>query len=230
MVQLYLVPKWFVNISILIELIITLVSFGISYFSFRVYRLTKEREIKFFSLGFLAVALGYLTWLVLNLIMLTDIGGDISSLRISRINFIGAVLLIAYFALFLIGWSTLNYATFKVKSFRNYTLIVGLSLLAVYSAINKASAFYLVSILLSLIMASHYYFEYFDNRNPRRLLVFSSFLLIFISRVELYLSSNSYMHYIAGHSVELVGYMILLINLIMVVKNGQEKKQVRNYS
>ena len=89
---------------------------------------------------------------------------------------------------------------------------------------NKATSFYTISLFLVLVMVAHYYLEYFRKKTIPRLMTFFSFLLIFISRAELYFSSQSYAHYIVGHSVELVGYLILLINLIFVMKNGKEKK------
>jgi len=224
MVQLYLIPEWFVNISILMELIVTLVAFGIAFVSWRVYRITNERDIQLFSLGFLSIAISYLLWSLLNWIMLKHVELNIEALRVSRIEILGATLLISYFALFVIGWVTLNYATFKSKGIRNYVLLVGLALLTIYLSANKATAFYIATIFLSMIMMAHYYLEYFRKKNVRRLLTFFSFLLIFISRAELFFSSQSYAHYIAGHSIEMVGYIILLVNLIIVMKNGQEKK------
>ena len=206
------------------EIIITLVSFGISFFSWKVYRITNEREIKFFSLGFLSISVSYLFWSALNMIMLTKLGGDLIIMRVSRINYLGAGLLVSYFALLLLGFVTLNYATFKTRSFRNYILLVGLSLLTVLLSSNKATAFYVTSIFLVLVMASHYYLEYFSKRSVRRLLTFISFLLMFVGRAELYLGADSYVHYMIGHSVELLGYAILLVNLLVVLKNGKEKK------
>ncbi len=225
MVQLYLIPYWVVNISIFMELIVTLVCFGIAYVSWRVYNITEERDIKFFSFGFLSIAVSYLLWSALNFLMLKNADIGIEVLRVSRIELLGAGLLISYFGLFIVGWVTLNYATFKSKGFRNYLLLVGLGLIGVYLSLNKATAFYTVSLFLVLMMASHYYLEYFRKRTVPRLMTFFSFLLILISRVELYFSSQSYSHYIIGHTVELIGYFILLINLIIVMKNGKEKKQ-----
>ncbi|MEK6919015.1 MAG: hypothetical protein AABW73_03165 [Nanoarchaeota archaeon] len=224
MVQLYLIPEWFINISILMELIITLVSFGIAFISWKVYKISNEREVKFFSLGFLSIAISYLLWSILNLVMLTGAGGGISALKVSRIQTLGATLLVSYFVLLIIGWVTLNYATFKSKGLRNYVLLIGLSLLTVYLSANKAVAFYYVSIFLVFMMLVHYYLEYFRRRNVRRLLTFISFLLILIGRLELFFSADSYLHYMIGHSVELLGYGVLLINLLTVLKSGQEKK------
>lgn len=224
MVQLYLTPDWFVNIAIFMELIITLVSFGIAFVSWKVYKITNEREIKFFSLGFLAISASYLLWSILNWLMLKSDNVGLFALRVSRIEVLGALLLASYFGLLIIGWITLNYATFKSRGLRNYVLLVGLGLLTVYLSVNKAVAFYYVLIFLTLMMVAHYYLEYFRKRNYRRLITFFSFLLILVGRGELYLGANSYVHYIIGHSVELLGYFLLLINLVVVLKNGQEKK------
>jgi len=223
MVQVYLIPQWFVATSILMELVVTLISFAISYFAWKIYRITKEREIKFFSIGFLSIAIAYLMWSLLNLVMLTDIGGDIRSLAVTRVNYLGAGLLAAYFALFIAGWYTLNYASFRTKSIRAFILPIIIGFIAIYISVNKATAFYLVSLALIFFMVAHYYVEYFRRKNARRFLTFASFLLIFISRAELFFSPNSYLHYAVGHSVELIGYVLLLINLFIILKNGQKK-------
>src|SRR3989344_8180148 len=157
MVQLYLIPDWFVNISILMELIVTIVCFGIAYVSWKVYTITDERDIKFFSLGFLSIALAYFLWSALNFMMLKNAGLGVEVLRISRLELLGAGLLISYFGLFIVGWITLNYATFKSKGLRNYALLIGLGLIGVYFSLNKATSFYTISLFLVLVMVAHYY-------------------------------------------------------------------------
>ena len=140
------VPKWFFGTSIFMSFLITLITLAVSFYSFQIFRLCRKKEIGFFGLGFLMISLSYVFWSIINLLVILNF-------QISQ-N-LGVFLLYGYFLLFIAGFATLTFTTFKIKGKRAYLLFVTLSVLALILAFEKASAFFIVSIILLVFIIYH---------------------------------------------------------------------------
>jgi len=224
MVLSFPIPAWFIQISILIELIITVISMAIAFTALKIYSICRQRELKIFGLGFLLISVSYILWSGLNLLFLAELDFIKGLVDLNKITNIGVILLFGYFILFLIGLATLAFMTLKIKGKRAYLLIVILSLLPLILNPKETSYFFITSLVLLFFIAAYYGAAWFARRKTKRLISFTAFSLLFLARVELLFASKNYFHYIIGNVGELIAYLLLLINLVFIIKNGKKKK------
>lgn len=214
----YIIPNWFFGFDIAMEILFAIITFLVAIFAFRVGRLTKERKIKLFGMSFLLIGLSYLLWAGINF-WFANLGPDgLQDLTIQGVTLIGTLSLYAYTILFTSGLATLAYLTCDVKKGKVYYLVFGLSLLVLFSSFNKLAMFSVLSIFLISVITYHYFEEYLKNKNKKSLLVLVAFLFLFVGNIAFIYSSVYYQAYVAGHVLELVAYVLILINLIKTVK------------
>lgn len=218
MSQLYLIPSWFFEFGIILELLFALITLAVAIYSFFVYKYCLERECKLFGLGFLAIAFSYFSWAFVSWYVpfrLKAQGGVVSLDGLSELVTIG-VYLHAFF--FLVGLTTLTYLTFDIKGKRNYSLILSLVLVLLIFASQKIIAFYFTCALLLLYVLFYYGRGYIDGEGPRNPFLFLAFLFLFLGSVDFTLSAVNHVHYVVGHIFYLVGYGFILINFIMMLR------------
>ncbi|PIN91228.1 hypothetical protein COU61_02365 [Candidatus Pacearchaeota archaeon CG10_big_fil_rev_8_21_14_0_10_35_13] len=222
-------PEWFLNLSLIFQLLLTIISLGIGIVSLRINSYCKSREYKLFGAGFILIALSYVFWTGLNLFVLTRIREGVEALELTTIATIGAVMLYTYFLLFIIGLITLTYLNLDIKGIRAYLLLVALGILPVILSTEKALAFFIITALLILFMTTHYLRVYQKKKTVNRLMTLSAFALLFISRIDYFYSNTNHIHYVLGHSIEIIAYLLLLINLVLAMKKASNpQKRVRN--
>jgi len=220
-----MVPKWFVGYTLGLELIFAIVTLCVSLLAFKVYKITKEREPKLFSIGFLSIFFSYIIWFALNLVALFELNESTEALNIgtaiSLIN-LGAY---AHLFFFMAGIITLTYTTLEIKSRRALAMISSIIFIVIILSESKTVLFYSISAVLILFLAVNYLIKYKVNNNPRLITMLTAFFFLFISMFELALSVNNRTHFVIGHVFMFVAYFLILINLGYVLNHGQKKKQ-----
>lgn len=216
--SLYIVPSWFAGFDSVLELLFGLVTLVIAFYSYRIYRLSGQRETKLFALAFLSMAFSYLLWPVLNFFEVIDYRFLIHFLAYGSGAYVLWILLYAHALLFVLGAATLVYIALGFKSQRVYTLVVSLSLLVVVLSKQPAIAFPFVSALLLFYVCVHYCSEYFKARSEIRGLVLWSFSLIFLGMVQFVFATMHHMPYVIGHILTFTGYLLLCFALIKTIK------------
>ena len=214
----YIIPNWFFGFDIGMEILFAVITFLVAIFAFRIGYLTKERKIKLFGISFLLIGFSYLIWAGINF-WFVNLGPDgLADLTVRGVAMIGSLSLAAYTILFTAGLVTLAYLTCDVKKGKVYYLILGLSLLVLFSCFNTLDMFGVLSIFLLSVITYHYFEEYLKFQNRKSLLVLVAFLFLFVGNVAFIYSSVYYQAYVAGHILELIAYLLILVNLIKTVK------------
>ncbi len=221
---IYLIPTWFIGISAVLEIVFAAVSILVAVLSFRVAKLCEEREPKILGAGFLLISLSYLIWSVLNVFVLSGLSSETSALTLTELISVRALGIYMHIILFTLGLITLVYMTLKTKSEKTYFLLVFVSLISILLSKNISKTFFLLSSVLLLFMIHYYYTEYNTKRTPKRLIILSSFSLLFVSHVILIFSATNYWMFIASHFIELIAYSLILVTLLLSFKNEQKKK------
>ena len=224
MVYLYLVPKWFVGFDIGMELLFALVAILVSFFAFKVYKLSAQREIKLFGTSFLFIALAYVSLAFFNLSILSHLRDKINYVILERIEHLGLLGVYSHILFFLIGLVTLAYMTIRVKKFRIFLLLFGVALAVILFSPYKLMALHTVLSILLCFIVFYYLTEYYKNKSIKTGLICIAFIFLLLGIIGLVFSSFSYNYYVAGHILELVSYLIILFNLVFVIKNEQKKK------
>lgn len=217
MPHLYLVPNWFFIYSLIFEVVFVIAASLASYFSFKVYSISKQREAKLFGIGFMFISASYLIWLLINIFMLQDLTEAVHSLDFNEMVLMSVIQIYTHMALFIIGLLTILYTTFKTDNKRVYSLLIILTILAVAISSNKAVAFYLVASILLLYIVIHYLYNYVKDKNSKSLMVLIAFCLLFLSHVHFIFATNT-LYYVLGHIFELIAYVLIIIRLAMLKK------------
>ncbi|HRZ85212.1 MAG TPA: hypothetical protein P5277_00345 [Candidatus Paceibacterota bacterium] len=220
MTHLYLVPHWFFIYSIIFEAIFAIASGLISYFSFKVYNLSKQKESKWFGAGFFLISVSYVIWLIINLCLLRDNTQAVGSINLEQIVFWWTFAIYSHLILFVTGVITLICSHFKKNKLKLFALLEVISLVSIYLSCNKGLSFYVISSIFLAYLAIIYFLQYLKKRKFNSFLSMIAFILLFISHVQFILASNNYLYYVFGHIVEFMGYLLLISQLIIILKHG----------
>lgn len=219
MVYLYLVPKWFFGYDVLFELAFALITLFVSFYAFRVYKLSEQNQSKLFGISFLFISISYFVQAFLNFAIISKLNEDIRLvLKINTINTLVGMEIYAHMIFVAAGLITLAYMTLKVKSAKLYSLLLVTILLSLFFSSNKLYMFYLLSSILLIYIFIHYLVNYFNKKKIKTLLVVIAFAFLLFGKIHFMFSVNHEVYYAIGHFLELIAYLLILINLVLVLR------------
>lgn len=218
MEYIYVVPQWFFGFGIAMQLLFAIVTLLVAFYSFKIYRISRQIESIIFGSGFLSISLSYIIKAIASIFVISEIKEGLLGLKIESINGIGSIGVYAHIILYILGLVTISYVTFKIKSKRAYSLLLFTNIAVILMSGDKATAFNLLSSVLIFYISAHYALEYQKSRNPKTLSILIAFIFLFLSGIEYLFSANIYGNYIISQFVELVAYMLILIGLIATLR------------
>ncbi len=219
----------FYGIDSLVELLIILVAISISYYSYKIYRIIKDKNYFLFSLSFLSIAISFILKILSNLTILhqvkiTTLNLVITITKASQymelINFIS---FISYKTLNLIGFLILFFIVTRTKGKEKILLFIYLSITTVFFSIYFNFIFYMTLIFILSFITTRFYYNYKKIQSLNSLLVFLGFFLISLSSFIFIFSEANSNIYLVGEFVRLFGFLALLLNQIKL-KNVEQKK------
>jgi Na+/proline symporter len=87
--------------------------------------------------------------------------------------------------------------------------------------------FHITTLLFLIFITARYYKNYRENKNPSAKLLATSFSIITISQLVFCFIRLNPLLYVTAELVQLIGYIILLITFIKVLKDGKKTKPAR---
>ena len=219
MTYLFLTPKWFFGYDIILELLFAIITLTVSLFAFKIYKLSGQKQSKLFGIGFLLISLSYFAQSFINFAIVSKLNENIcQTLKIISVNTLNIVGIYLYMALFLTGLITLTYMTFRLLDLRIFTIILIIVLLSVILNSRAMYLFYILSSLLLIYIIIHYLKNYLHKKRGRILLILTAFIFLLFGRLHFIFSINHELFYALGHILELIAYLLILINLILIIK------------
>ncbi|MBW3003269.1 hypothetical protein KY337_01800 [Candidatus Woesearchaeota archaeon] len=228
MLEIVYSPQWFYGIDILFEFIIVIASFMVAFFSYKIYKFTKEPRCFYFGLSFLAISLAFISKILTNFqiyfniltrnkvisnAIITIRSHDTFSFFVSGYFFHRVLILIALAGIVII-----------LYRYDRKILILFAYLVAIIAAFSTSEYFIFhvtTSILLAYIFY-HYFQNYKNNPTTNTFLVSFAFFLILISQIifiNIILGAESY---VIAQVIQGAGYITLLTAYIKI-KNGKKK-------
>src|SRR3989344_9459879 len=213
-------PAWFYGIDSALEFIAVLIAFLISFYSFHIYRFVGQKKYLYFSLSFFLMGFALCLGAVINYLLYFHWLKH-SALYVLVHNYmlyyeIGFLL---HFFLHLAAFMILIILCLRIEDKRVMSLLFLFVLLAVMVAEQNFILFYLISFLLMVLYILPYFFKNCrENRTSNTKRVFLAFLAISLSQLCFFFSLWSDKIYAVGHLLQLVGYMVLLVNFISVFR------------
>lgn len=215
--EIYLIPEWFLDFSVLMEILFSLVTLAVAISGIAIYRISKEKSLRRFSLGFLMISVSYAAWAALNGSIASKLDEGMLVLSLTNPSAIQIAGVYAYVIFFIAGLVTLAYTTIKIDRPGVYYLLLGLAMTAVVASVSKFVTFRIVSLFLLTFIAYHYFNERYINENTKTSWVFLAFFLLVISNISFIFTANA-TTYVIGHILELGAYSILLVNLLKTLR------------
>jgi len=216
---------WFYGYDVVLELIFAIITFAVSFYSFKIYNLTYQRQPKLFGIGFAFISASYLIRAIVSFVIAYEVKEGINVISDLRelviLNNFG---IYSYLLLFVTGLFFLTYLTFKVKNKKIFTLIYLITISSIIVSLNKLELFYLFSTIFLAYIFIHYLENYESHKQKRTFLILLSFFLLFLSSIQFFFSVGNTLDYAISHILELIAYLLILLDLLLVSKNESKKK------
>ena len=207
--------------SALLELISLLVASAIGYYSYKIYKYSSERKYLYFAMSFLFITLSFLIHTLRNIEVYFGRTGSIPILDINITSGILTLNKAAYITqmfLMLSGYMLLTLLTFKLEDKRPVPLFIYFTVISTILSYRWSLVFSIPSFVLLCYIAYNYYENYLKKKSTKTLLIFSAFSVITLSQILFILTRFFEEFYFIGDIIQLVGYIILLLGLVLVFK------------
>lgn len=227
MAVLYILPQWFLKLNVVFEIIFFLCTAIIALYSFRIYKLSEQKQTRNFAFAFSFLSLSYLILALLNSTFLSIMTGELRVLDFNKLLDIKNIAVCLYIGFFMMGFISLLYATLKLKSQRIYLALLVLAALAIRLSCQKSLTIYLITSLFLVLISFHYFREYIKFKNENTLLIGTAMSFLLISNVLMsfvgnYIQPNLY---VISRLLEFLAYALIITSLYKIIKNGKKKKQ-----
>lgn len=214
----------FYGLDSLFEFLVVIVASIISLYSYKVYKLLKNKNFKYFSLAFLFIAVSFGFKILSNLTLLHRVAITnlntviIITSQFQYMRLIQFISFILYKTFYLLGVLFLFFIATKTKK-QNKFMFIYLSFLVILLSIFINFIFYLTLVFILTFLTSYYYENYKKNKLTNSFLVFLGFLLLSISQLALIFSGFNPFIDLFGDSLMLLGFLVLLINQVKIKKS-----------
>ena len=219
MVSLGFCPNWFFHQSIIFELAFAIITLFVSLYSFKIYKIAKEKSAILFGMAFLLFSASYFIQSILNIGILYELSQNVDVLQqVSQVVNLGLNALYTHMIFMLLGLILIILITLKPRNIKVFLLLGLISILPIYLGKDPIYTFFIISSTYLLFISHNYLKNYIENKQLNTFLVFIAFLLLFLSDIHFIFSLNHSLFYVIGHYLELASYILILLNLIMVLK------------
>jgi hypothetical protein len=232
MVHFYLVPNWFLGYDVGLEIVFALITLLVSIYAFRISKMSGQRSARLFATSFFFISMAYFLKAVFNFLIISRLNENISlALKIASVNTINLIALNFHVVLFSIGLITLIYMTFRVKSARVYSFLLITTLIFMFLAGSPIFAYHLLTSVFLIYIFIHYLLCYLNKKRINNLLMIVAFIFLLFGNIQFIFSiSNNEIFYVVAHCLEFLAYLLVLVNLMLVRKNGEKKRQASDRS
>jgi hypothetical protein len=214
-----MVPSWFFNYGMLFELAFAIITLIVGIFAFKIHKLSEQKSAKLFGISFIFISLHYFIQSLLNFSILSTLNQNVCNLmKIDSVNSLNIMGAYSHMLFFIIGLATLTYMTLKIKNKTAYTLLLAITLVSIIFSENKLLLFYATASTFLIFITIHYIKNYLKNKQIRTLFILIAFIFLLFGNLHFIFSVNHATYYVIGHFLELIAYLLILLNFILVQK------------
>ena len=235
MVQVVFSPKWFWGKDIFIDSIALLVLLLIAIFATKCYRIKKSRNYLYLALSFYLIALSFFSKILINFtiyyqVLHTQMIGSIEYTQvILKSSEILAVSGLFFYRLFILLGLFMLYSIYEKQSMANIILMMYFTIISIFFSKEEYYIFYLTSFIFLGVISNRYYQNYKKNKEKTSGMLAASFSIITLSQIFFMFVNFTKHFYVVGELIQLLGYILLLVTFIMVLKHGREKNKSRHH-
>ncbi len=228
-------PKWFYGFDSIIELIAIIASVLLVYYSYKCFKLTKEKKYLYFSTAFLSITIAFIAKIAGTLaiykpaITRSAVGSLVHQTFTSLTPYnINAIALVMHYFFMLLGFMILFLIISRLtwENQRVIVLLLYFVILATWISVIHYQLFYVTSFVLLLLIAYSYYQNYREIKNEKARFVAIAFGILLVSQAFFVFVIYSKIIYVLAELIQLLGFVYLLIPFILIFK-GKPKKLVK---
>jgi hypothetical protein len=229
-------PKWFYGFDSVIELVATVASILLVYYSYKCFKLTRENKYLYFSTAFFSLTLAFAAKIMGTLaiymptVTRTPIGSSIHQTFTNLTPYsINAIALSIHYFFMLLGFMILFLIISRLtwKNKRVIALLVYFVFLATWLSVVHYQLFYATSFILLLLITYSYYNNYLEIRSEKARFVTVAFGILLISQAFFVFSVYSGIMYVLAELIQLLGFAYLLIPFILIFKKKPRSRPVK---
>ena len=235
MVQVVFSPKWFWGKDIFIDSIALLVLLSIAIFATKHYRIKKSKNYLYLALSLYLIALSFFSKILINFtiyyqVLHTQVIGSIEYTPvILKSSEILAVSGLFFYRLFTLLGLFMLYSIYEKQSKANIILMVYFIIISIFFSKEEYYIFYLTCFIFLGVISNRYYRNYKKNRENTSGMLAASFSVIALSQIFFMFVNFTKHFYVVGEVIQLLGYILLLVTFILVLKHGREKNKSRHH-
>lgn len=224
MAELIISPTWFFGIDAAFDTISVIVAILIAIFSFRIYRFTSQARYLALSGAYLLICLSFLVKIITSLsiyfqLFATKVGSTIfvhySPAKIQLLHSIG---LTSFRVMMLLGFLMIYGILWGITDKRVIFLLLYFGMMMTLFSGISYYAFHATNVILLAFIVWKLKLNYNEKKTNMARLVMVAFFLIFISQLLFFAIHLSKELYVFGEAFQLVGYGILLVTSIKVLR------------
>jgi len=236
MTQVVISPDWFATKDMIILGFSVITLLLIAAFSLRFYFFKKKehKSYLYFAASFLLLAISFLWKIATDITVYYDIIKTkqigiftitYQTIRAEKVLFVAGHF--AHYLLMLLGLYIL-YVVLNRKSTMNHLLILYFIVMTTIFSNFSYFIFHLTAFVLLLGISYRYYAIYRKNKRKLTKLIFTSFSVIAVSQILFMFVKLWGNIYVVAQIMQLIGFILLLIAFILVLKNGKKKSNKYN--
>ena len=218
-------PQWFAGIDSGIESLSLIVALIVSWYSYKVYRLSGEKKYKYFAAAFLLSGIAYIFKIASQVIIyekekvLQQIGPFLVARTVLEpVTWLHTYSYAVFSILVLFSMLILLAVAFRIHDKPTLILLTYFMVIITLLTGHAMPVLHLTLALMAAMLVFHFYTNYAKNKACQALFVTLAFLSIFFSHVVMMFMMYNPTIYVASEVLQLVGFCLLLYAFILVRK------------
>ena len=202
------IPQWFVGFDSFMQIVESIIAFGVGYYAFKGYRLVKDRTLFFLHFSFILLGVGLLTDGIVSIPALAFRG---LSPVMAMGYFIRIIAEIIAYGLLLFAYLRQTRSFMVDAALLTVTYPFALFEILQYHPLLEITVFFLI-----VVIAAQAAMNYGVRKDRNSLLVLIAFILLAISHVFFILPPFIRLFFVIAHVTQLSGFLALLTMLLRV--------------
>lgn len=223
--EAYIISPWFFGYNLIFLIMFAVTTLLVSIFAYRIYKLTKQNQLKLFSTAFLAFSIGYMIQAVTHFLISSRLIELMIGFRAGRrvpplggITTLNNILYNSYVIFIMLGLILLIYMTLKVKNMKIMFLLFGVIFLSLIFTPGHLFLFHTLSSLLLGFIVLYYYDSYKAKKQLQKLVVLIAFVFLLLGELALIFSVQNATFFMMGRTLQLIAYLCILTNLVLIIR------------
>ncbi|MBI4116163.1 hypothetical protein HY449_00280 [Candidatus Pacearchaeota archaeon] len=233
MMKIVFTPDWFLTSDVLIEVFSFLTLLSFFALAFQSYRLSKKKSVLYLGFGFFLIALGQLASILTKLVLYYDTGVTHGvGVAVITYNIVRNVDIFYYLGFFFFRLFTLLglYTIYKLpleKFAGEFFLYLYLITIISWMSNSYYYIYNLTALVLLIYIINKNYKMYLKDKVKNTRIVVFAFSVLAVAQF-IFLFSQLRELYAVGQVMQLASYIILLILIAKIIKDGKKEKPSGN--